>query len=438
MSTIDEKLRMHKQNLNQIKAPEELEDRLRQALHRIPERKGKKNKNKILTWSLSAAAALILLVSTYQYPAFAYYGSKLLNQMELSSLNFAEVAEQGYGQTVNKSKTFEDGTTITVNGVIADDNQFLMYYTIDLPGDETFKVGEFIDYDVLQLKGFLTDSRMVTGSGGLSDDHTQFLGVNKFEKVSPLSRKLTAYFSQRLENGTLEKYPITFKFNANKAMKSMVKEKLDLSVPVDEGAVHYDTITASPTATVIRGHYELDNNDGFPMFPGKTKLLVNGKEVESFGYRAQRIGDRSFEINYDVLPTDQIESIEVVLENFAGYQKMTEPISLAAPSDRSIKVGSEKLWVRSVTKTTNGYDIVIARKQFTILDKQNLAVQAGGKSVPVHSISMSCPWDLGNGNILWEQTYSVQTTDKPEALLLSGFHYIKTYNKSFTIPVGNK
>ena len=81
----------------------------------------------------SAAAALLLIVGTYQYPAFAYYGGKLFNKIELSSLNFSELAEQGYGQTVNKSKTLDDGTVITINGVIADDNALLMYYTIDRP-----------------------------------------------------------------------------------------------------------------------------------------------------------------------------------------------------------------------------------------------------------------------------------------------------------------
>ena len=155
-------------------------------------------------------------------------------------------------------------------------------------------------------------------------------------------------------------------------------------------------------------------------------------------------GNPEFELEFDVLPTDKIESIELVLENFTGLQKVEEPISLASPSDRSIKIGDEKLWIRSVTKTDTGYDIVIARKEFlcfVCFQNDPLSIKAGGKVIPVSSISKERPLDLKNGNILWEQTYSFNTTDKPEFLeflLLDGFEYIKTYNKKISIPVDIK
>ncbi len=40
--------------------------------------------------------------------------------------------------------------------------------------------------------------------------------------------------------------------------------------------------------------------------------------------------------------------------------------------------------------------------------------------------------------MLREQTYSVQTQDKPEFLLLEGFHYIKEYNTRISIPIVHK
>lgn len=58
--------------------------------------------------------------------------------------------------------------------------------------------------------------------------------------------------------------------------------------------------------------------------------------------------------------------------------------------------------------------------------------------MPVASISASRPWDLNNGNVLWEQTYSFITSNKPEQLLLDGFKYIKNYDKKITIPVDSK
>ncbi|MGG3283807.1 DUF4179 domain-containing protein [Paenibacillus solani] len=439
MRTIEEKLHEHKQSFNRVQAPPELEGRLRNALQNVPVKPRKRNK--ALLWVASAAAALILIAGMYQYPAFAYYGAKLLDRNELISLSFSEVAEQGYGQTVNKSKKFDDGSVITINGVIADDNAFLIYYTIDFPaGSRIGPEDRSSHYNVDKLHGFLTDSDPKAGYGNYINDGSQYKGVYKYEPVSPFSRTLTATFSKWQDNGEKASNTISFNFEANKAMKNIVKQKISKSVAVDQGTVHYDTITASPSSTIVRGHYELENK-GNPWFFAKTKLLVNGTEVKFWGMSSSsyvKTGFPGFELEFDVLPTDKIETIELVLENSDGYQKVEKPISLASPSDQSIRIGGEKLWIRSVTKTDSGYDIVIARKQFTILETDSLSVQAGGNIVPVSSISASRAWDLNNGNILWEQTYSFATANKPEQLLLEGYRYIKTYDEKITIPIESK
>lgn len=423
--------------MNVVQAPSELEGRLRNALEHLPTKK--KKMNRAMTWVASTVAALLLIIGTYQYPAFAYYGSKLLDKTDLYSLSFSDVADQGYGQTVNKSKTLDDGTVITIEGVIADDNALLMYYTIDRAAGSIYDDHGSHRYGVDGLQGFMTDSHPKEGGGSPSEDETQFEGVQKFEPVSPFSRTLTATFIEWLDNGERASYPISFNFEANKAMKSMIKEDISKSVPVDEGTVHYDSITASPTSTIVKGHYEMDE-EGYPRFSGNTKLYVNGTEMKPWRMQSDdtKKGTLGFELEFDVLPTDKIKTIELVLENFPGYQKVEEPISLASPSDQSIKIGNEKVWIRSVTKTDTGYDIVIARKQFTFLETGNLSVQAGDNVVPVSSISSSRPWDLKNGNILWEQTYSFNTMEEPEHLLLDGFHYIKTYDKTISIPVDQR
>ncbi|MFB0840544.1 DUF4179 domain-containing protein [Paenibacillus oleatilyticus] len=423
MKTIEENLEEYKQTLSRVQAPSGLEGRLRDALQRVPTKK--RNMNKAVAWISSAVAALILMVGVYEYPALAYY----FNKVNFSALSFAEVMEQGYGQKVNKSMTLRDGTVLTIHGVIADDNVFRMYYTIDRPAGIEYTDDDFVRYSFERVQGFLTHSKSLGGGGKPGTDKSQFIGDNEFEPVSPFARSLTLIFSEWLDNGEKVTYPISFDFEANKAMKSIIKEDLSESIVVDKGKILYDSITASPTSTIVKGHYELEE---YPRFSGETKLYVNGIEV-----RRTRAGGHNpdFELKFDPFPTDNIQSIELVLENFEGYHKINEPISLSSSSDRSIKVGDEKLWIRSVTKTDTGYDIVIARKQFTFLEKDNLSIQAGGNVVPVSSISKERPWDLNNGNIMWEQTYSFNTTDKPEFLLVDGFQYIKTYNKKISIPV---
>lgn len=353
MTTIEERLQAHKQNLNSVQAPSELESRLRIALEHVPTKKRKLNKTMI--WLASSAAALLLIVGTYQYPAFAYYGGRLLNQMELNSLSFAEMEEQGYGQTINKSKTLLDGSIITINGVIADDNGLSLYYTIDRKTGTIYDEKGSYRYFLDKIQGFLTNSKARGGGGSfISKDKTHYEGVYKFDPVSPFSRTLTVTFIEWLDNGKRATYPIEFKYEPNKAMKSIIKEDISKFVSVDQGKVYYDSITASPTSTIVKGHYEMDkmDNDGFPRFQGETKLYVNGSEVKPRGSRGYAENEKlGFELEFDVLPTDKIEKIELVLENFPGYQRVEEPISLASPSDKSITIGNEKIWIRSVTKT---------------------------------------------------------------------------------------
>lgn len=67
---------------------------------------------------------------------------------------------------------------------------------------------------------------------------------------------LTLTFSEWLDNGEKVSYPLSFEFEANKAMKSIIKENLSESIEVEQGTVHYDSITASPTSTTIKDELE--------------------------------------------------------------------------------------------------------------------------------------------------------------------------------------
>ncbi|WP_405109013.1 DUF4179 domain-containing protein [Paenibacillus sp. FSL K6-1217] len=435
MRTIEERLQEHQQTMT----PSELEGRLRKALEQAPVRR-KSRAGRARTWVATTAAALLLTVGVYQYPVLAYYGGKLFSQSDLSTLNFAEAVKQGYGQAVNQNTTLKDGTIFTIKDVIADDNNLLMHYSIQYPPGQVFKETDFSNYSFNNIKGLFTDSAPTGGSGDFKPDMNGFEGVYKFEPVSPFSRNLTVNLNAKLTTGERIQFPVSFKYDPNLAMKSLLVADISQSVPVDQGVVYYDSITASPTSTIVKGHYKMDNGEN-PRFQAVTKLYVNGTEVDLLSMRSglnEKTGVAEFLIEYDTLPTDKLQSVELVLDNFIGYQKAGQPIPLASPSDRSVLVGQEKLWIRSVSPTADGYDIVIAGKEFTMLDKDTLAVQAGGAAVPVTSISGSRPWDLKNGNTLWERTYSFQTTEKPEFLMMDGFHYIKFYRHTIPVPLGDK
>ncbi|WP_338112666.1 DUF4179 domain-containing protein [Paenibacillus dendritiformis] len=270
----------------------------------------------------SVAAALILMVGVYEYPALAYYGSKLFNSVSLNALSFAEMMEQGFGQRVNKSTTLKDGTVLTINGVIADDNVFRMYYTIDRPAGTEYTDYDFVRYSFERVKGFLTDSAPLGGGGNPGKNKSQFVGDIEFEPVSPFSRTLTLTFNEWLDNGEKISYPLSFEFEANKAMMSIIKEDLSESIAVDKGMIHYDYITASPTSTIVKGHYELEE---YPRFSGKTKLYVNGTEVG-----LTRAGGRNpdFQLKFDPFPKTIFSPLSLNSSILKGITKYKNPSRL--------------------------------------------------------------------------------------------------------------
>ncbi|MFD2876088.1 hypothetical protein ACFTAO_09225 [Paenibacillus rhizoplanae] len=83
---------------------------------------------------------------------------------------------------------------------------------------------------------------------------------------------MTVTFSELLENGKVAHYPVSFKYDPNLAMKSLLVADIDQAVPVDQGTVYYDTITASPTSTIVKGHYKMDNGE-------KSKILCCNQTV---------------------------------------------------------------------------------------------------------------------------------------------------------------
>lgn len=121
-------------------------------------------------------------------------------------MNFAQVVKQGYGQTVNQSKTLKDGTVFTIKGVIADDNNLLMLYSIQLPAGRVFDETAFSNYSFNNIKGLFTDSDPIGGGGDYSPDKTRYEGVYKFEPVSPFSRNLTVNFNAKLTSGELVQF----------------------------------------------------------------------------------------------------------------------------------------------------------------------------------------------------------------------------------------
>ncbi len=99
MSNLEKKLREDGENIQSMKVPESLEDRLRNRLDIQPPQSHKRWKRP----SLIAASLLFLLFFTFQFDTMAYYGKKILGYDDVLTDSLSELNEEGKGQVIDKS-----------------------------------------------------------------------------------------------------------------------------------------------------------------------------------------------------------------------------------------------------------------------------------------------------------------------------------------------
>ncbi len=347
MNNVEKQLAEAKKHIDSITAPEELEERLRGALDHAPPRKPKRMAS---LWKLAAVVSLCFIIFVgYHYNAFAFYGKKLFGFDEVMNGTLTELNNEGMGQIVEKKTELEDGTEFTINGIMTDANQLIMYYTLTNPDGLRMLILNILSPS--SITGFLTDSVVRGGSSLLNEAGTELKGTIFFDPVSPFSKTLTVHFQQHLENGQMTEKTISFPYDPNQAMQTQIKQSIKKTMTVDKGTVTFDSITATPTSTVIEGTLNVENFDRVHFALGGIQLLANGTPIDLMGGGSQSsLTGMKFDIHFDALP-EQLDSLELVMNEFVGYQRLEETISLASMSEKPILLGEKELWIKDVSTT---------------------------------------------------------------------------------------
>ncbi|MFD2656153.1 DUF4179 domain-containing protein [Gracilibacillus thailandensis] len=294
MSSVKKEIQKEKQQLASLHAPKHLEDRLRAALER--EDSKKYNRTNVI-WKFAVAIIFFSILISYSYQGLAYYGKKIIgfDNVDVISDTLQDLNEMGNGQSINESITLESGVIFTVNGVMVDDNQFILYYTVTSESNNLDDPE--LDYTPIKLSGFLTNSHMDSGAANLSEDKSTVKGTYSFEPPNGFAKELTLHF--QMSDKTL-----TFDYDPNKAMGASFKQRIGQRMDYDNGYVDFETITASPTTTVIRGSTtkEMIDQNLFDQL----ELVADGNKIEPMGsdYSSKWTGGYQFEIRYDALTTD--------------------------------------------------------------------------------------------------------------------------------------
>ncbi|WP_223701648.1 DUF4179 domain-containing protein [Sutcliffiella deserti] len=429
MNDVEKRLAKEKERMNLTIAPVELEARLRGALDTAVPRKPKHNK---AIWKFAAVMLFSLLIVGYHYNGLAYYGKKLLGFDEVMSGTLKNLNEAGMGQLVDEKMRLEGGTELVIDGMMTDDNQLILYYTLNNPDG----LGDLSNshFSPTKITGFLTNSMVQGGTAIINEEGTEVKGTMHFENVSAFSKKLTVHFTQTQSNGHLKAEELTFPYNPNLALQTQFKQSIKKTVDVDKGSITFDSIKATPTLTVIDGSLKVDNFDRVDFALGGIELVANGSPVElRGGGSGSSFSGQKFEINFDALP-ESLTSLELVVKEFVGYQKLNDEISLSSIEETPIELGGKALWIKDVSNTSQGVEITIATEEDVMLD----GVYIGDENNKVEILTtQNQTHDKQADGREWKvRTIVFDTKIDPDYLLIEGMHFMKKYNKKIEIPVG--
>lgn len=429
MNKIENVLREKKEEFKDIKAPDNLEDMLKYVLDNKKVVKRKKGK-----LSRVIAICLVFLLIGYNFDAFAFYGKKLLGFDNVMSRTLKELNEEGKGQIIDKSYEFKNGIKVTLDGIMIDDSQLIAFYTIE---DHS---GEAI-IPRLQLKGLIKEYTPEGGVGEYNEKRNIIKYIQSFE--SPHFYERTLKFNLHLfEENINETGTIKFKIDRDKAMGNTLKASIDKTIQTERENIHFDSILASPTRTVIKGSiqniFELAkaviSEDRIRPNHIETKLYANDKELQfqGGGISTDHKGI-TFHHEYDPLPKN-LESLKLELVSFSGDHDVNKVVDIDdSNKEQKINILDQEIIIDDVDNRDDKTLITITTEENTILTKVYLIID--GKIVELNRTINNKYNKLKDGKILHTRTLEFDEVGKEYKLDIKRMTYSKEYNKTIEIPI---
>ena len=402
MKELDEK----RKELEQLQTPAEFEARLRSKLAEVPSKK-----KRLSPW-LIVAAVFCIAFASWNYPALAFYGKTLFGYEELMTESIQQLNEEGYGQQINKSIELEDGTVITIEGIMSDLNQFDLYYSIKGDGNEVFNEMMFNE-----VTGLFTNASAESGIF----DPTVNKGVQQFESVNAFAKNLTLHFMYQNKQ-----YKLEFPYDAGKAVPTTIKQHLNKTFTFDFGAVKFKELYATKGTTRIEGTLKEQTDRRIQYDLSQIILVADGKELTmlSSGMESRVPTGYQFDINYEVLPK-YIKSLAIEIRQFKGKERVEKSVPAKVGT---YEIGPVPLEILSVQVEDGKTKIRISSDYDVLFDQVSIETKKG--VTPLASTD-----SYSDGSEKKERTLIFNTTDEVQKLYVENVYYNKMYEKSINIPV---
>ncbi|MCY6957176.1 DUF4179 domain-containing protein [Clostridium brassicae] len=389
---IERILKSKKTGIEELKVPDELEERLRGALKNINLKnsntmkqnqnddnenlKNRSLKSKVVEKWIAKVAAIIIAVTLvgYNIDGLAFYGKKIIGYDDVMNGTLKKLNELGKGQSIDKSYSFKNGAIVTLDGAMIDDNKLLAFYTIKNSKGNVDKLN--IESSKI-IEGSKSSIYMRSSVGLLNDSKTEIKYKIEFEKPN-LNEKELKWSFVLIDGKYKETGSIVFTLDKNKAMGHTLKKNINQNIKVDETEIRFDSIVASPTSTIIKGTiqdiFELAVDEffggGFRPSSMEIKLIANGKEIEcQSGEISTNMKGITFQQEYDALPVP-IKTLQIKLGNFEADYRVNEKVKLKkGDMEKVIEILGQKIQIHKVYQEEGNTYVKITTKENILLSK---------------------------------------------------------------------
>ncbi|WHH57129.1 DUF4179 domain-containing protein [Petroclostridium sp. X23] len=433
MKKAEDMLKNKKKELDLMEVPENLEARLRDALksRRMWYKKGGRWKSWI------AVAVIAILLAGYNFDTLAYYGKRLIGYDQIMNITLKELNELGKGQVVDKSYTFSNGVSVTLDGIMLDENRLIAFYTLKNSNGDVDDIN-FNPY--ISTTGFLGNYNMQGGQGEINEDKTEIRWMMDFDP--PYFFEKTLHFKFAINDKDFhEEGKITFTLDRSKAMGYTLKKAINKNIHIDETKIHFEDILASPTRTVIKGSIQnivglaVDQIKGERFRPNylDVSLMADGKEIQKQGSgMSTDLKGMTFHFDYDALPLN-LETLQLKIERFSADHDVHQQIDLDYEDPHApIMILDQRIDINKVYQSNGNTYITIASEESTILTRVHLSID--GKIVSLEKTTTDGYEKLLDGTILHTRTLEFAGCGKKLILNVQRISFEQELDKVINIP----
>lgn len=437
MRKIEELLKNNKDKIENLGVPDELEDRLRGALENQHQKSKYNNK-----WIVKVASILILITLIgYNFDTLAYFSKKITGFDPIMNGTLKELNEKGKGQVIGKRFTFENGIIVTLDAVMVDDNQLLLFYT------EKFvepNVDENGIESIMSIEGAIGTLNKNGGQGIINDEKTEMKWITSFDAPKFFQKEFKWEFAI-VEDGETKIGEIPFTLDRSKAMGCTLKRSINKSVKLNNRKIKFDSIQASQTSTVIKGTIQnifqlaLEQVSGKRIRPESLdlELIANGKELQWQGKGMSTNFDGiKFDYEFEPLP-ENLDNLKIkVIALTADYDEDKIVDIVVGDNIKTINIQDQDILINKVYESDTETFVTITTEDHVVLSKIFLMID--GRKVELKNTSFNNNEKKGNGTITYTRTLRFIGTGEKLELKIERIKYKKTVDQIVDILTKSK